>query len=243
MDALTGVTLADFAARLRDLGWVDALLVGGSLAAGDYRPGISDLDLVAIVGGPITPVRRTAIAALHAEVEAGPARALKLGCTWVDMATLDDVAREHPTWTHGELYDRWLSQMARVDLVRHGYSVFGPAPTELLPPVDDEAVRSAVVAELDGYWTTVARRVHPWRHTWLVDLALSTMSRADQALETGELISKALAIERLPDLGVPDWLVAQVRARREGDDRPPARRLRQGLIARRVTRSVTAARR
>jgi hypothetical protein len=130
-----------------------------------------------------------------------------------------------------------------VDLVRHGYSVFGPAPADLFPAADDAAVRAAVRAELDGYWSSVSRRVLPWRHTWLVDLSLTAMPRADQALETGELVTKARAIDQLSGLDVPDWLVAQVRARREGDERPPTRRLRQGLVARRVTRAVIAARR
>lgn len=243
MDDLTDATMAAFSADLRDLGWVQALLVGGSLAAGDYRPGVSDLDLVAVVDGPMTPERRTAISALHARVDAGPGGALELGCTWVDAATLSDVPREHPTWTHGELYDRWLSRLARVDLVRHGYSVFGPAPAELLPPADDETLRTAVLAELDGYWTTVSHRTWVWRHTWIVDLALTTMSRADHALASGELITKAQAIDRLPTLGVPDWLVEQVRARRAGDTTAATRRLAQGRVARRVTRAVIASRR
>ncbi len=35
--------------RLARLGWVTDLLVAGSLATGDYVPGVSDLDLVAVV--------------------------------------------------------------------------------------------------------------------------------------------------------------------------------------------------
>jgi len=37
--------------RLGGLGWVTDLLVAGSLATGDYLPGVSDLDLVALTGG------------------------------------------------------------------------------------------------------------------------------------------------------------------------------------------------
>ena len=39
--------------RLADLGWVTGLLVAGSLATGDYVPGVSDLDLVALTEGPV----------------------------------------------------------------------------------------------------------------------------------------------------------------------------------------------
>ncbi len=41
----------ELGSRLAGLGWVTELLVGGSLAAGDYTPGISDLDLFALVTG------------------------------------------------------------------------------------------------------------------------------------------------------------------------------------------------
>ena len=36
--------------RLDGLDWVSDLLVAGSLATGDYVPGVSDLDLVALTG-------------------------------------------------------------------------------------------------------------------------------------------------------------------------------------------------
>ena len=45
------------AVELSSLGWVADLLVAGSVATGDYRPGVSDLDLVAIVAGPVEEER------------------------------------------------------------------------------------------------------------------------------------------------------------------------------------------
>jgi hypothetical protein len=52
---VTYVPLAvrDLADRLDGLGWVSDLLVAGSLATRDYVPGVSDLDLVALTGGPV----------------------------------------------------------------------------------------------------------------------------------------------------------------------------------------------
>ena len=44
--------------RLDGLGWVTDLLVAGSLATGDYVPGVSDLDLVALTTGPVGPDRQ-----------------------------------------------------------------------------------------------------------------------------------------------------------------------------------------
>jgi len=46
------------AACLDSLGWVTDLLVAGSLATGDYVPGVSDLDLVALTGSPVGRARQ-----------------------------------------------------------------------------------------------------------------------------------------------------------------------------------------
>ena len=52
MTALPPAVL-ELAAELQALGWVTDLYVGGSLATGDYVPGVSDIDLVALVDGPV----------------------------------------------------------------------------------------------------------------------------------------------------------------------------------------------
>jgi len=44
--------------RLRSAGWVTDLFVGGSLATGDYRAGISDLDLIAATSVLSDPTTR-----------------------------------------------------------------------------------------------------------------------------------------------------------------------------------------
>ena len=75
---------------LNDLGWVTDLLVAGSLATGDYVPGVSDLDLVALTEGPVDPARQEALAGLHRELDQGAARGLDLGCVYVDAGRLAD---------------------------------------------------------------------------------------------------------------------------------------------------------
>src|ERR1700684_488211 len=60
-----------FAERLDDLGWVTDLLVAGSLATGDYVPGVSDLDLVAVTGGPVGPARQEMLAGLQRVLDQG----------------------------------------------------------------------------------------------------------------------------------------------------------------------------
>ncbi len=76
--------------RLGRLGWVTDLWVGGSLATGDYVPGVSDLDLVAVVDGAVTPERRQTIAELHGDLDEGVAAGTDLGCQYVEAGRLLD---------------------------------------------------------------------------------------------------------------------------------------------------------
>ncbi|MGK5684120.1 nucleotidyltransferase domain-containing protein [Actinoplanes sp. URMC 104] len=232
--------VTEFGVRLRELGWVSALHVAGSLATGDYRPGVSDLDLVALAQGPVGEQRTAELTAVHRSIDAGPGRGLDLGCVYVDAARIGDAGAEHPTWTHGRLVQRILSGITRAELVRHGYAVFGPEPREVLPPMDDAAVREAARAELTGYWAWAARRPWLWWDPVLADLGLTSMARGRHALRTGALLTKTEAVEQAY---APAWLRAQLRARRQGHE-VASPRLRTALIAwRDARRTVRRARR
>jgi hypothetical protein len=233
---LSELSLHWFGEELRRLGWVSDLLVAGSLATGDYRPGVSDLDLVALTDGPVDDARRAALAGLHRRVDAGPGAGLKLGCVYVDFATLPAAPLRHPTWTHGQLVDRILSGVTRAELARHGFAVFGRAPRDVLPPVTDDDVRSAARAELTGYWRWAARRPWIWLDPTIADLGLTSMARGRHALRDGTLLTKTEAVEQS---AAPPWLKAQLRARRQGDEvRSP--RLRTAVIAWRDARRTVA---
>lgn len=78
--------VAEFGARLRSLGWVTELFVGGSAARGDYMPGVSDLDLVALVAGPVDAARQSTLVAFHLDLDEGAAAGLDLGCVYVGRA-------------------------------------------------------------------------------------------------------------------------------------------------------------
>ena len=148
--------------RLDGLGWVTDLLVAGSLATGDYVPGVSDLDLVALTGGPVGAARQEMLAGLRRELDRGAAHGLDLGCVYVDAGRLADLGALHPTWTHGSLVQRSLSGVTRAELVRHGFAVLGRPPTSVLPGMTDNDVRRAARAELCGYWTQTVRRPLWW---------------------------------------------------------------------------------
>jgi len=188
--------------------------VAGSLATGDYVPGVSDLDLVAVADGAISDERQAALTTLHRELDAGVAAGLDLGCVYVDGARLLDPEALHPTWTHGTLVVRILSGVTRAELVRHGHPLLGREPSDVLPAVNDDAVREAARAEVTGYWAWAARRPWMWLDPVIADLGLTSMARARHSLASGQLLTKSAAVARA---AAPAWLIDQLHRRRCGE--------------------------
>jgi hypothetical protein len=224
------------AERLDDLGWVTDLLVAGSLATGDYIPGVSDLDLVALTGGPVGMARQETLAGLHRELDRAAAKGLDLGCVYVDSGRLTDLEALHPTWTHGSLVQRGLSGVTRAELARHGFAVLGRPPAAVLPEMTDDDVRRAARAELCGYWARAARQPLWWLNPVIADLGLTSMARGRHAVQTGQLLTKTQAIEQVH---TPTWLKDQLRARRQGQ-KVVSPRIRTALIAWRDARRTVA---
>lgn len=228
------------AGRLRVLGWITDLWVAGSLATGDHVPGVSDLDLVALVDGGFAPRRRAAIAEIHADLDDALPAGTDLGCQYVEARLLLDREALHPTWTHESLVDRILSGITRAELVRHGYAILGRTPADVLPPMSDDDVREAARAEVLGYWAWATRRPAMWLSPVIADLGLTAMARGRHALATGHLLTKSEAIE---EAAAPAWLVAELRARRRGEA-VTSPRIHAGWIAwRDARRTVVLARR
>jgi len=231
----TPAPVLEFGRQLESLGWVTDLLVAGSLATGDYLPGVSDLDLVAMVDGPVDGHRQSLLVAVHRQLDAGVAAGLQLGCVYVDAGRCADVRIRHPTWTHGLLVQRILSGITRAELVRHGYAVFGRSPRDVLPAMSADDVREAGRAELTGYWAWAARRPWLWLDPVMTDLGLTSMARGRHTVRTGELLPKSQAVEQAD---APAWLVEQLCARRHGE--PVASpRLRAAFLAWRDARRTT----
>ena len=232
-------SLVALGGRLAELGWVTDLWIAGSVATGDYRPGVSDIDLVAIVEGPVDLEREAALVAVHEELDAGAAAGADLGCVYVEECLADDPEALHSTWTHGVLVRRILSGITRAELVRHGSEVLGRAPTGVLGPMTDDDVREAARAEVLGYWAWASRRPWMWVSPVIADLGLTGMVRARYALRTGRLLTKTEAIEQAH---APAWLIDQLRARRRGEA-VTSPRLRTAWIAwrdaRRTVRSFS----
>lgn len=238
METHVDLVLPELGRRLRATGLVDALWVGGSLATGDYVPGVSDLDLVAVTSKPLTGEALAQVVRIHEDLDAGLANGMDLGCQYADATRLLDVDVEHPTRTHGRLLDRSISRVTRAELVLHGSAVVGPPPQELLAAVTPDDVRAAARAELDGYWSYAARRPAMFlRLPVMVDLGLTAMARGRHAMATGELLTKTAAIEQVR---APRWLKDQLRARRQSE-RATSPRWRAAFVAWREVKRTTSA--
>lgn len=222
--------------QLEALGWVTDLFVGGSLATGDYTPFVSDLDLVALVNVPVGDMRQATLTTIHRALDEGIGAGLKLGCTYVDAARLDNHEARHSTWKHGSLVQRILSGVTRAELVRYGFAVFGRSPGIVLPTMSTDDVREAARTEITGYWAWAAKRPTMWLNPVMPDLGLTAMARGRHTLLTGELLTKTRAIEQAD---APAWLIDQLRARRRGED-VTSPRLRTALIAWRDARRTVA---
>ncbi|GIF25308.1 hypothetical protein BJ973_003587 [Actinoplanes tereljensis] len=201
-----------FASAITSIAGVVGFYAGGSIGSGDYRPGISDLDLVAVIAAPLTRYRRAKLRALHRVI--GPA---KLHCAYVPIGDISDISLSHVNWAHEQMFRRPLSGIARGELHQFGVTVYGPPPGELVPPVSAAQLADAARGELSGYWAGAVRKTTVWRTDLHVDLGLTTVSRAAETIATGRLITKREAIDRLPELGVPAPLVDEIRRRRAGD--------------------------
>lgn len=234
-----------FANAVKPIADVIGFYAGGSLAAGDFQPGISDLDLVAVIATSLDAQGREHLRVLHEVTCSEDPSAAKLHCVYVPQHEVLDVATPHLTWAHGELFYRPLNAIARAELLYDGITVFGPAPADLLPYVDRDSLQAAARAELVGYWSGVVRKPWLWVEDVYVDLGLLTLARAEATLADGRLITKREALTRLDRFGVPEDLVRQIALRRQGEGviLSTLQRVRRAETARRLVgrgiRSIT----
>jgi hypothetical protein len=80
-----------FAKAVHPIADVIGLHAGGSLAAGDFQPGISDLDLVAVIATSLDGLSREHLRVLHEVTSSEDPSAAKLHCVDVPQQEVVDV--------------------------------------------------------------------------------------------------------------------------------------------------------
>ena len=192
------------------------LYFAGSLASGDYRPRISDIDAVVLLQHAPFREERRRLMAVHRALVAQDDRAHAIHCAYVARDDASDRERKHWTWAFGELFRRRVGGIARAELLADPVVTFGPPPSSWLPPMGESDLREAARAEIAGYWLHAVRRRGIWQQDVYVDLGLTVWARAEAAIVGGALITKGEAIERLRVAALPGWIVDDVAGRRDG---------------------------
>lgn len=203
-----------------------ALWAHGSLALGDFQPGRSDLDLVALTGAAPTLAGEQGLRRVHEALRRDLPLAEKLHCAYVARSELDDPDRGHLTWAHGELIVRAVSPVSRRELCQGGLCLFGPAPATLVPAVSDQELAEYIRGDLRDFWYPSTAQADLWLRDIWVDLGLLTFARATVTLREGRLITKREALEVLSSLGAPAGVVRDIYQRRYENPPPISERWR-----------------
>ena len=191
-----------------------ALWAHGSLALGDFQPGPSDLDLVALTGTTLTPAQVQALQRMHETLHSQVPLAEKLHCAYVARSELGNTDHGHLTWAHGGLLERVVSPVSRRELCQGGLCLLGPAPATMVPPVTDQELADYIRGDLRDFWYPNTARADLWLRDIWVDLGLLTFARATVTLREGRLITKREALEVLASLDAPADVVRDIYQRR-----------------------------
>lgn len=267
---------APVAARVDDLlarldralpGRIEGFYVVGSACLGAFRLGRSDIDVVAIVDGPLAGPELRRLRAVHRG-------------RWLTALVGDVVLRQRwPLVCNGSYLERGALSRSPVDvtalaghvagrfaagaaggfdvnpvtwqmLARHGIAVRGPEPAGLGIHTDPAELRLWTRGNLDGYWRDWVRRAHrpgvtrgrlpPRRFAaW----GVLGVSRLRYTLDTGEITSKESAGEYALQVFGPEWrpVIEDALAWWRGDPSPSADRGRPVRGGRPVRRTRAAA--
>jgi hypothetical protein len=216
-----------------------ALWAHGSLALGDFQPGRSDFDLVALIGAGISGGQRQELQRMHEILLRQVPLADKVHCAYVVRSELADAGQSHVTWAHGQLLERVVSPVSRRELCRGGLCLLGPAPAGVVPEVPDQELADYIRGDLRDFWYPATDLPDPWLENIWVDLGLLTLARARVTLQDGRLITKREALEVLAGLDAPADVLRDIYQRRyeTGPQLTEQWRARRGLLARTYVRA------
>jgi hypothetical protein len=197
-----------------------ALWAHGSLALGDFQPGRSDLDLIALTGTALTSAHEQDLRRVHEALRSEEPLAENLHCSYIARSDVADASRRHLTWAHGELFERVVSPVSRRELHQGGLRLLGAAPSAVIPLVTDQELTDFIRGDLRDFWYPATDQADLWLRDIWVDLGLLTFARATVTLSDGRLITKREALDVLVDLGAPADVIRDI-FRRRYENPPP----------------------
>lgn len=198
---VASVTQAFLAAiDARSPGLVHGLYLHGSLGFGEYFPGRSDVDFVAILPARPDHTALAALIAAHAEVRAAfpqpPFEGIYLLRADLSLPPAD--CPDVPYFSEATFHPAGRFELDPVtwhELARHGISVRGPELTAADVWTDDAVLRSFTHANVSSYWAGIAAQLRsrapqdlpPDATSWCV----LGVSRLHHLLATGSMTSKS----------------------------------------------------
>ncbi len=184
---------------------VEGLYLVGSCALGDYQPGRSDVDFVAVIASPFSAAELDAAEAAHRGLDGESRRPWFSGVyvTWEGLAS-DPRASGFVASHHEGRFSRdggfdanpvqWLT------LRDHPLAARGPERPAVW--VDDQAVRAWTLENLNSYWARWIERRRRWLGSgiamladWSISWGVLGILRLHYTLATGRVISKSAAAE------------------------------------------------
>ncbi|MFH8348851.1 aminoglycoside adenylyltransferase domain-containing protein [Streptomyces sp. NPDC018045] len=239
-------------------GLVEGLYLTGSIALGDFRPGRSDIDFVAVTARRLAAADVAALEQAHAETRARHPRPYFDGVhvTWQDLAAGFASCPAVPYTLRGRFRTGDAFEVNPVTwtvVAQHAVPVRGPVPGGFEVGVDRAALRDWTLGNLGGYW----RRWHTAHRKPLSLPGLAALgggapawgvlgvSRLHHTTATGKVISKGGAGRYALETFAPRWhpvIGEALRLHRSASAPPaaPSRPLRNPFARRRAATDFVA---
>jgi predicted nucleotidyltransferase len=201
---------ADLAAALDDQ--LLSVALHGSWALGDFTPGRSDLDLLAVMSTDPTPATLGALHEVHARLGAnfpewGDGQ---VEVEYVSVEAIRAVVRgwdeSHPMISVGKGEPLHVLEASRHSVLNWAaalqadQAIAGAAPSTVLPDIDQRLIHQVVLQHVRGWPEWVDEMQHAGGQAY----AVLTLCRAAEALETGRQVSKLAAAE-VGSWRFPEW--------------------------------------
>jgi hypothetical protein len=182
---------------------VEGLYLTGSIALGEFRPGTSDIDFLAILAHHPDRRATAALHRAHVQVRRRYRRPFFDGryITWAELARDPAHAASGPYSYQGRFHPRARTACDPVTwhtVARHGVSCRGPEPANLIIWTDHDTLLSWTLENFNTYWQPLLRRASsvpdPWSVTAFTSYGAVWMvlgpSRLHYTLATGQIASK-----------------------------------------------------
>ena len=189
-----------------------SVAVHGSSALGDFTPGRSDLDVLAVLATDPTQSTLTALQGVHARLgtaipEWGDGH-VEVDYVSVEAirAVVQGTEESHPMISVGKgdpLHELPASRHSVLNwaaAIQADQPIAGPAPSTVMPAIDQQLIRQVVLQHVRG-WPEWVEDMH---HAGGQAYAVLTLCRATEALATGQQVSK-LAAARVGRARLPEW--------------------------------------